>query len=76
MPGHRGAARSSRHSWRFAAAGIAIAAIAVAGRLAGLASFDPYPTVEIATNPATLALALALPVLAAAPFIGLGSRDG
>ena len=76
VPGHRGAVRSSRHSWRFAAAGVAVVVIAIAGRLAGVASFDPYPTVEIAAGPSTLALALLLPTLAAAPFIGLGSRDG
>jgi energy-coupling factor transport system permease protein len=63
--------RSSRHSWRFAAAGVTIAAVAIAVRLAGAGGFEPYPTVSITTEGATLALAAALPLLAAAPYIGI-----
>jgi energy-coupling factor transport system permease protein len=63
--------RSSRHSWRFATAGVAIAIVAVAARLAGAGDFEPYPTVSIDTDAATLALAAALPVLAAAPYVGI-----
>jgi energy-coupling factor transport system permease protein len=73
--------RSSRHSWRFATAGVAIAIVAGAARLAGAGDFEPYPTVSIDTDPVTLALAAALPLLAAAPYIGiprhpLRGRDG
>ncbi|MGH2925680.1 MAG: energy-coupling factor transporter transmembrane component T, partial [Solirubrobacterales bacterium] len=37
----------SRHDARFAGAGAAIAAIGIAGRSAGVGSFDPYPFVSI-----------------------------
>jgi energy-coupling factor transport system permease protein len=67
--------RVSRHSWRFAVAGLAIAAIGVAARLAGAGSFEAYPGVAVDTDTATLALAAALPVLAALPFAGLGLRS-
>jgi hypothetical protein len=50
------------------AAGCAVVAVAIAGRVAGIGSFDPYPTVTIATNPATLILAALLPLIAALPF--------
>jgi energy-coupling factor transport system permease protein len=66
--------RASRHSWRFGAAGVAIAALGVGARIAGAGSFEPYPVVVIDTDPATLALAAALPLLAAAPYAGLRSR--
>lgn len=78
VPRRAAARRSSRHGWRFAAAGAAIAAVAVAGAIAGVGSFDPYPTSELDAGAATLALAAALPVLAAAPYLGLarGGRRG
>jgi energy-coupling factor transport system permease protein len=60
--------RRTRHGARFVAAGWAIVAVAIAGRVAGIGSFDPYPTVTIATNPATLILAALLPLIAALPF--------
>jgi energy-coupling factor transport system permease protein len=73
--------RSSRHSWRFATAGALIVAIAVAARLAGAGDFEAYPTVVMDTDAATIALAMALPVLAATPYVGiprhpLRGRDG
>jgi energy-coupling factor transport system permease protein len=64
-------ARRSRHSWRFGAAGTAIAIIAVAARIAGVGSFAAYPTVTLDADAATLALAALFPVLAALPFAGL-----
>jgi energy-coupling factor transport system permease protein len=64
--------RSSRHGWRFALAGAVIMAIAVGARIAGVGGFDPYPTLELEADAATLALAAVLPVLAAAPYVGLG----
>jgi energy-coupling factor transport system permease protein len=66
--------RRSRHSWRFAAAGIAIAALAVAAKLAGVGSFEPYPSIEIDADPATLAFAAALPLCAWLPFAGTGGE--
>ncbi len=64
-------ARRSRHSWRFAAAGAAIAALGISCAVAGVGGFAAYPLIEIDADPATLALAAALPLLAAAPFAGL-----
>lgn len=71
----RGAPRAAsqqpagRGSRRFALAGFAIAAVAVAGRVAGVGEMDPYPVVALDTDAATLALAAAIPVLAALPFV-------
>jgi energy-coupling factor transport system permease protein len=68
--------RRSRHGWRFAAAGVAIIALAVAARLAGLGEFDAYPSLEVDADPATLALAAALPLCAWLPFAGTGGGRG
>jgi energy-coupling factor transport system permease protein len=67
-PRSAGGRRRSRHGRRFAAAGAAIAATALAARAAGAGSFDPYPTLEIDVDPATVGLALLLPLAAALPF--------
>lgn len=72
VPRRAGRHRSSRHSWRFAAAGSAIAAFGIGARIAGAGGFDAYPTTSVATDPLTLALAAALPLLAIAPYAGLG----
>ena len=68
--------RRSRHSWRFAAAGAAIVALGIGGRVAGAGSFEAYPTISLDADPATLAIALALPALAALPYLGIRGRDG
>jgi energy-coupling factor transport system permease protein len=68
--------RASRHSWRFATAGLAIAVLGIGARIAGAGDFDPYPVTVVEADPATLALAAALPVLAAAPFAGIRGRRG
>jgi energy-coupling factor transport system permease protein len=75
-PRRAAAPRRSRHSWRFAAAGALIAALAIAGRLAGVGDFGAYPTIAIDANPAALALAASLPLIAALPFAGTGDRRG
>lgn len=62
-----GTARS-RHDRRFLATGLAIAAAGVAARIAGLGGFDAYPEVAMNADPATLALAAALPPAALVPF--------
>ena len=67
--------RRSRHSWRFAAAGAAIVALGIGGRVAGAGGFEPYPAISIDADPATLAIGLALPALAALPYLDPG-RDG
>jgi energy-coupling factor transporter transmembrane protein EcfT len=53
-------------------AAAAIAAASIAGVLAGAGGFETYPGIEIALDAPTVALALALPVLAALPLV----RDG
>ena len=69
--------RRSRHAWRFLAAGIAIAALGVGARLAGVGAFEAYPTVTIDADAPTLALAAGLPLIAWLPFAGTGgSRRG
>ena len=76
----RGAPRSAvrrrpgRHSARFALAGSAAMAIALAAWLVGVGGFEAYPTVTIAADTPTLALAAAMPLLAVAPFAGTGVR--
>jgi hypothetical protein len=54
------------------AAGLAIAALGVVARIAGVGGSDPYPAVTVEIDPATIALAAALPLLARYPF---GRRD-
>jgi energy-coupling factor transport system permease protein len=78
-PRRAGRRRGSRHDWRFAAAGAAIASLGIAGRIAGIGGFEAYPLVDLDADPATLGLAGALPLLAAAPYLGLdrtGRRRG
>jgi len=65
-----GPIRRSRHDARFAAAGIAIAVGGIAARLLGVGGFDAYPSLAIDADAATLALAVAIPALAWAPFAG------
>ena len=73
--------RSSRHSPRFVAAGLATLAVGIGARIAGAGDFEPYPTITIDTGALTLLLAGVLPVIAAAPYVGIrrprsGGRDG
>jgi energy-coupling factor transport system permease protein len=60
--------RRSRGDRRFASAGLAIACGGLAARLAGVGDFDPYPELAVDAGPATLAVAVALPIVAALPF--------
>jgi energy-coupling factor transport system permease protein len=73
-PRSAGTVRRSRYSWRFLTTGLAVIALAVVTRVAGIGGFDPYPLVSIDADAATWALALALPTLAALPFAGTGRR--
>lgn len=73
-PGSPRGARRSRHDRRFAVAGLAIVSAGLAGRIAGLGSFDAYPLLEVDIDPMTLALAASIPVVAALPFATLGGR--
>ena len=65
----RGGPRS-RYGLRFAAAGLAICAIAIASRFAGVGAFDPYPTLSIAADGPTLLLAAGIALVAALPLLG------
>jgi len=64
-----GRVRGSRHDLAFLGVGVTVIAVAIAARVMGFAGFDPYPTLAVATDPLSLALAAVLPLLAAAPFI-------
>jgi energy-coupling factor transport system permease protein len=72
----RVAGRRSRHDLRFALCAAALVLVVVAGALAGVAQFAPYPRLELATDPATLGLSAVLIVLATAPFRGPGAHLG
>ena len=58
----------SRHDIAFAASAVAIAALAVGGRAAGLVPFSSDPALHAQVRPAGLAVALALPACALLPF--------
>ena len=58
----------SRHDIAFSASAVAILALAVAGRLAGAASFDAYPSVHLAMDSGTPALCAALIAATVLPF--------
>jgi len=57
-----------RRSTAFGWAGGALIALAVCARAAGVGEMDPYPLVTMDADRATLAIAVAIPLLAAAPF--------
>lgn len=58
----------SRYDAPLIVTGAAIAVAAVTTRIAGVAGFETYPHIEVDAGAATLALCIALPVLAALPF--------
>jgi energy-coupling factor transport system permease protein len=58
----------NRYGTRFICAGLAIAAVSIGARIAGVGAFDSYPTVSIATDAPTLLLAAGVAVAAALPF--------
>jgi energy-coupling factor transport system permease protein len=68
--------RWSRHDLRIAAAALAVAALAVAGLIAGIGQVDAYPTISMSFGPGELGLAGALALLGLAPFAGRASRLG
>jgi len=63
----------SRHDIAFAASALAVLALAIAGRLTGVASFDAYPQIELRFDAGTLALCAAL---LAAVLLPLCDRRG
>jgi energy-coupling factor transport system permease protein len=60
--------RPSRHDPALLAAALAIAAASIAADVAGVGGFDAYPALEVDAGGGTIALAAALPALAALPF--------
>lgn len=59
---------------RLLGATAAVAAVAIAGRVAGAGGWDTYPTIELGLGLATFAVCAALPLLAALPFIPARGR--
>jgi energy-coupling factor transport system permease protein len=66
----------SRHDLAFLTVAVAIAALAIAGAITGIAWVEPYPTFAIAWDGQVWALAGAIVALALAPFIGRRARLG
>jgi energy-coupling factor transport system permease protein len=58
----------SRHDRRFVSAGVVLTVAAAAALAGGAAGFDTYPSVEISTGPATLALACTTLAAGAVPL--------
>jgi len=58
----------SRHDLAFACSALAVLALATAGRVAGIASFDAYPRIATALDPGTLVLCAALLAAVLLPF--------
>ncbi|MGA2927115.1 MAG: energy-coupling factor transporter transmembrane component T [Solirubrobacteraceae bacterium] len=58
----------SRHDLAFAAAAVGLVALAIGGRIAGLAPFAAYPTLHAPLRPGDAALAAGLVACALAPF--------
>jgi energy-coupling factor transport system permease protein len=59
----------SRDSAPLYATGAAIALAAISARIAGSGGFETYPRIKLGAGAITLALCLALPLLAAVPFV-------
>jgi energy-coupling factor transport system permease protein len=72
--GAAGAARPaaapwSRHDLGFGAAAVAVLAMSVGARIAGVAEFDAYPLLSASVGPAEVGLAVGLAAIALAPFL-------
>ena len=57
-----------------AGSGLVSLSLLIAAGIAGVGSFDAYPSVELDLDPATLALAFALPALSLAPLLPSAMR--
>jgi energy-coupling factor transport system permease protein len=66
----------SRHDLRVATAAFLLAAVAIAGRVAGLGGVDAYPAVQVAVGGGEWLLACAFALGGLAPFLGAGARLG
>jgi energy-coupling factor transport system permease protein len=58
----------SRHDLAFTAAAVAIAALTIGARVAGVSAFAAYPSLSAPVGAAELALAAAVVVVALLPF--------
>lgn len=67
-PGSARGGPPNRYGVRFLAAGLAIAAVSIGARIAGVGSFESYPTVTMAVDLPTLLLGAGIVVAAALPF--------
>jgi energy-coupling factor transport system permease protein len=79
LPGGRSGrdpGRRSVYDGRFLATGVGIAAFALAARIAGVGAFDAYPELAIEADPATVGLAIALPIASTLPFARFGRPAG
>jgi energy-coupling factor transport system permease protein len=66
----------SRHDLRVLASAVAIVALAVVAKLAGVGDFQAFPLTEVSAGPAEAALGAAFVALAYAPFMGATGRLG
>lgn len=66
--------RATLHGRTFATVAAVMAGLAAGARVAGAGGFEAYPRIAIAADPLTLAIAAALPLLAATPFALLRLR--
>jgi energy-coupling factor transport system permease protein len=60
----------SRYDRRFYATGLAVLAVAIAGKALGADSFSEYPATEVGTGAATLTVAAAVALSGLAPLRG------
>jgi energy-coupling factor transport system permease protein len=60
--------RRSRHDRCFYAAGAAVLSAAIAGKLLGADGFEAYPTIELGTEPSTIALSTLIALSGLAPM--------
>jgi energy-coupling factor transport system permease protein len=68
-PGSARGGRRSRRDERFWAAGLVIAGLGIAARVAGVGAFDAYPSVTVESGWPALLLAACIPLAAALPLV-------
>jgi energy-coupling factor transport system permease protein len=72
----RGRAPWSRHDLRVAAAALAVVAVAIAFKVAGVGEVELYPRIAIAIGPSEVLLCALLLAAVGLPFAGRGARLG
>jgi energy-coupling factor transport system permease protein len=66
----------SRHDWRVAGAAAILAAVSVAGAVAGVGSVEPYPTLQVETGGTEVVLSAVVLLIPLTPFAGRAARLG